>query len=463
MQRRQFLKHSVWGTLGMNLVRGSSVQAAEKDHTHNFLIILTDDQTYRAIGYTNPLVQTPNLDRLANEGMIFENAYVASPICVASRASLLTGVFPQQHGSVGLDADGFHKSVVETPHLQTLAQALSAKGYQTGFAGKSHLGPPHEYGFSEGDENHDPNDQESFVWATSFLRKCAVNRTPFLLWLAVRQPHIPLLPSDKWLELYQDSKIQVDPNFLESPPEGSLYNQGLPGERLYRDSEHTKNYQGLRAGPPRSREEILSFMKAYYATISHLDSQVGMLEKVLNETGLSENTILIFLSDNGYHLGNHGLGNKITMHEESVHVPMFINWHSLPHKGVRCQELVSSLDLFPTLLELAGIDQMDRIEGQSLVPLCANPGNPIRDYVFSECVGVGGTQGMGHRMIRSKQWKYILTDKCEEALFDEIEDPYELRNLASLSGCTETLKLMRSEMGKWMTRIGDSHPPPPST
>ncbi len=463
MQRRQFLKNSVWGTLGMNLVRGTNGQAAEKNQTPNFLIILTDDQTYRAIGYTNSLVKTPNLDRLAGEGIIFENAYVASPICVASRASLLTGVFPQQHTSVGLDSKGFHHTVIETHHFQTLAQALATHGYHTGFAGKSHLGPPREYGFSEGEENHDPNDQESFAWATSFLRKCAGKQTPFLLWLAVRQPHLPLLPGDEWLEIYQDSKIQVEPNFLVSPPEGSLYNQGLPGERFYRDSDHSKNYQGLRAGPPRSREEILSFMRAYYATISHLDSQIGMLDRVLNETGLAKNTLLVFLSDNGYHLGNHGLGNKITMHEESVRVPMFINWHNLPHKGVRCQELVSSLDLFPTLLDLAGIEKMDWIEGRSLVPLFTNPGDSIRDFVFSECVGVGGTMGMGHRMIRSRQWKYILTDSCEEALFDEIEDPYELRNLAFLPACTETLKLMRSELQKWMKQIGDSHLPPPST
>lgn len=281
------------------------------------------------------------------------------------------------------------------------------------------------------------------------------------MWLAARQPHIPLQPGAEWLDLYRDTRLQVDPNFLESPPAGSLYNQGLPGEHFFRDSEAIKNYKGIKAGPPRSREEILDFTMAYYATVSHLDSQIGGLVRELQANGLYDNTVLVFLSDNGYQLGNHGLGNKITMHEESVRVPMFIHWPGLPIKGIRCQELASSLDLYPTLLDLAGIQPEEGLEGRSLVPLFSAPTHPIRSYAASECVGVGGSLGMGHRMVRSKQWKYILTDVCEEALFNEVEDPYEMTNLAALPAHRQTLERMRAELRAWMKRTGDTHVPPP--
>lgn len=463
MKRRQFLTRILCSTAALNLTDTLFHRASANSIKPNFLVILTDDQTYRAIGYTNPAVQTPNLNQLAGEGVIFENTNVASPICVASRASLLTGVFPQQHGSIGLNASGFHQSVIEDHRFQTLAQVLAADGYHTGFAGKSHLGPPCEYGFTEGGELRDGDDCSSFEWAESFLRRQASGDKPFLMWLATHQPHIPLLPGEEWLAFYKDTAFEADPNFLESPPEGSLYNQGLPGEHFFRDSVHEGSLAGLRAGPPRSREIMLEFTKAYYATISHLDSQIGELIKVLKETGLYGKTVLLFLSDNGYHLGNHGLGNKITMHEESVRVPMFVHWPGLPVKGVRSQALTSSLDLFPTLLDLAGIQRMDWLEGQSLVPLFSNPELPVRDYVASECVGVGGSLGMGHRMIRSRQWKYVLTDVNEEALFDEIRDPFEMANLATLPTHRETLESMREAMRTWMKRIGDSHLPPPTT
>jgi arylsulfatase A-like enzyme len=463
IDRRQFLKRAVCGTAGLSLTGSTTHQFSGNNRRPNLLVILTDDQTYRAIGYTQSLVQTPNLNQLAGEGLIFENTYVASPICVASRSSLLTGVFPQQHGSVGLDAKGFHKSVVETQQFQTLAQVLSANGYHTAFTGKSHLGSPRDYGFTEGEELFEPDDRGTFDWAASYLGKRALDGEPFLLWLATRQPHIPLQPGAEWLDLYRDTPLQVDPNFLESPPAGSLFNQGLPGEHVFRDSENTKNHKGKKTGPPRSREEILDFTKAYYATISHLDTQIGDLVKDLKLSGLYDNTVLVFLSDNGYQLGNHGLGNKITMHEESVRVPMFIHWSGLPTKGIRCQELTSSLDLFPTLLDLAGIQPKEGLEGRSLVPLFSAPTQPIRSYAASECVGVGGSLGMGHRMVRSKQWKYILTDVCEEALFNEIEDPFEMTNLAAIPAHRQTLELMRNEMRAWMKRIGDTHVPPPAT
>ncbi|MFO7974957.1 MAG: sulfatase-like hydrolase/transferase [Candidatus Hydrogenedentota bacterium] len=455
--RRNFLRAAGIGALS---VIGRSVPGDQSERPRprpNFVVILTDDQTYRAIGYTNSSVQTPNLDALANSGIIFDYAYIATPICAASRASMLTGLFPQEHGSVGLDASEFRKRVVDEGSLPTLATLLRAAGYQTGFAGKSHLGDPKAYGFQEGREYKERGDEPTFDAAKRFL-ETRESGTPFLLWVATHQPHIPLLPEDEWLERYDDINIPIDPNFREKPPSGSLYNQGLPGQQYYRDSEATRNYEDIPAGPPRNREQIRDFTKAYYATITRLDDQVGQLVDCLKSTGQYENTVIVFLSDNGYFLGNHGLGNKITMHEESVRVPMFLHWTGLPVKGVRSESLVSSLDVMPTLLELAGEKAPGHISGTSLAPLFTDPERGLRGYVASECVGVGGKPGEGHRMVRTKRWKYVLTGILEEGLFDEKRDPFELHNLAGDPEYRESLVLMRQYMRDWMDKTGDTHP-----
>lgn len=424
----------------------------------NFLVIFTDDQTYRAIGYNNPDVKTPNLDKLAAEGLIFNKAYVASPICAASRASMMSGVFPQQHSVIALDKRGFEKyRDVGVRADQTLARRLQEAGYHCAFWGKSHLGNPTEYGFNEGAETGPYNDTNTFRLAEEFLERAATDPKPFFLWVAPRQPHVPLKPDKKWLDLYDESDFRLDANFREAPIKESINNQGIPGESYYRDSNHINNWQKLPAGPPRNEDTIRRFTKAYYATISHLDDQVGRLVGRLETLGLDTNTAIIFLSDNGYHLGNHGLGNKITMHEESVRVPMFIKWNGIGSKGMKSDALVSSLDVYPTLLELAGDEQPENLMGRSLVPLLKNPSAPFRKVVFSECTGVNGKAGDGHRMARGQGWKYVLTDVNEEYFFDETRDPFETKNLFGdqNSDANPILSGLRKSLADWMEEIGD--------
>lgn len=428
----------------------------------NFVVIFTDDQTYRAIGYNNPAIKTPHLDRLAGHGMIFNRAYVATPICVASRASILTGLFPQQHQSVGLDGHGFETNVVKKCKYRTIAHLLTEAGYVTGFCGKSHLGDPKRYGFTRGKRHHDIYDKESFSYAEEFVQARGADNKSFFLWVAPLQPHVPLLPAQKWLDLYEDTMFKVDGNWRASPPHESFFNQGLPGQHYYRDSNYTRNYKKLPAGPPRSEAVICDYMLAYYATISHLDHQVGRLGARLAVTGLDKKTVIVFLSDNGYHLGNHGLGNKITMHEESVRVPMFIVDPSAQGGARRSNALVSSLDVMPTVLDMAGVERPGHLMGKSLMPLLRDPKATIRDHVASECIGVGGKLGQGHRMMRGNRFKYILSDTNVEALFDERADPLELVNLAGKQEHSTTLARMRNKMRRWMQKVGDTHHPPPA-
>jgi arylsulfatase A-like enzyme len=460
MTRGEFLKTATLGGLTCALPSTLGAAPSGKPRRPNIVVILSDDHSYRTIGYNNPAVKTPRMDELARDGIIFEHAYVASPICAASRASLHTGLFPQQHGTIALDGEGFHRSVVEEKRYPTLAQLLAGAGYDTVFHGKSHLGPPRDYGFAVGEELTDPSDDTTFALAGQFLEERRGNEKPFLLWVAPRQPHIPLKPPQEWLDLYNPAEIPIDPNFLETPPSESIYNQGLPGEHYYRDSDAKGNYKNLPAGPPRSKDVVREFTRAYYAVVSRLDHQIGELVNRLKAAQLYDDTLVVYLSDNGYHLGNHGLGNKITMHEEAVCVPMFIHGPKLVKGGIRSESLVSSVDLMPTLLELAGVPRPGHLPGLSFRALLNNPRCSIHKYVASECVGVGGKPGQGHRMVRTRQWKYVLTDTNEEALFDEDADPYELKNIADLDANRTTRARLRGHMREWMSNIGDTHQPP---
>lgn len=430
----------------------------------NFVVIFSDDHTYRAMGYNNPAVKTPHMDRLAAEGIRLERAFSASPICIASRASIYTGTYPQRHGSVGLSSAAFTQNVVVEKRLVTLPAALAQAGYHTALYGKSHLGEPTTFGFSEGREIKDANDEETFAEADKFVQREAGLSRPFLLWLTPRNPHVPLSAPQRFKDLYRDTVITLDPNWRESPHMESFFNQAAAGQIVFRDGPlpiYPHAPAGQTSGPPRTAANMKEVIKAYYADVSCLDEQIGRLVEQLKAAGLYENTIVVYLSDNGYHLGNHGLGNKITMHEESVRVPMFIHSPLLPVKRARSDALVSSLDVYPTLLDFAGVASPPQLMGKSLRPILASPSATVRDYVVSECVGPPERRvGTGHRMVRTDRFKFILSSSDEQAFFDLRTDPFELRNLIGDPALTGEIDRHRGMLREWTALVGETRLPP---
>jgi arylsulfatase A-like enzyme len=177
----------------------------------------------------------------------------------------------------------------------------------------------------------------------------------------------------------------------------------------------------------------------------------------MKAAGLYENTILIFLSDNGYHLGNHGLGNKITMHEESVRVPMFVHSPLLPVKGAKSEALVSSLDVFPTILDYAGVTAPVQLMGKSLRSILNAPESAtVRECVFTECVGPPENRvGTGHRMVRTDHFKYMLSTDDEEAFFDLRTDSYEMKNLIADTSQSTEIERHRALLRGWSSSVGE--------
>jgi arylsulfatase A-like enzyme len=263
---------------------------------------------------------------------------------------------------------------------------------------------------------------------------------------------LPIIARQDLLALYKDTEIKLDPNFREAPLMQSFFNQGGPGEIRFRDSSKSA-YSG---GPPRPAAQMKEFIKGYYADITYLDAQVGRLIEQLKTNGLYENTYFLYLADNGYHLGNHGLGNKVTMHEESVRVPGFIHSPLLSTKRARSEALVSSLDIYPTLLDLAGTAAPPQLMGKSLRPILADPAATIRDHVVSECVAPPEQGlGTGHRMVRTDRYKYMLSDIDEEAFFDLQVDPYELANRVADATLRAELERHRRLLRDWSTAVGE--------
>ena len=457
MRQKQTMKNSLAVTCLPLFALSTSLFA---DKAPNFVVILSDDHAYRALGYRNPDVKTPNMDRLATEGFRFDRAFTASPICAASRASIYSGMFPQQHGSVGLSRPGFLKNVVEEKRFVTLPAVLEKAGYHTALYGKSHLGEPTTFGFTEGRELNDPNDEETFAEAEKFLARESKSDRPFLLWLTPRNPHLPLTAPQRFKDIYKNADITLDPNWRESPPVESFFNQAPVGEPIsFRDNKnmvYPNAPAGCTGGPPRNETQMKEVIKAYYGDISCLDEQIGHLIEQLKANGLYENTVIIYFADNGYFLGNHGLGNKITMHEESVRVPMFIHSPLLPVKHAKSDALVSSLDVYPTILDLAGVPAPSNLMGKSLRPILKNPAAVVRDHVITECVGIPENRlGVGHRMVRTDRYKYMLSDADEEAFFDLKNDPYELNNLIDSPELKGEIEKHRKMLRDWMTSVGE--------
>ncbi|NKB66269.1 MAG: sulfatase-like hydrolase/transferase [Candidatus Latescibacteria bacterium] len=427
----------------------------------NIVFILTDDQGVWAAGcYGNPEIRTPNLDRLAAQGVRFANFFVAIPVCSPSRATFLTGRMPSQHGvhdwirqgNTGTDEATYLKGEVAYTDI------LAAHGYTCGLSGKWHLGNSQlaQHGFDHwyvhqqggGSYNDAPMvrngeliTEPGYVThaitddALNFIDAHAGEANPFYLGVHYTAPHSP------WTGHPQEIVDSYDDCPFESCPQEPIHPWAV-GHPL------SENCLGNRA-----------MLKGYFAAVTAMDADVGRILDKLDETGIRRDTLVVFVSDNGFSCGHHGFWGKgnatypLNMYENSIKVPALISHPGRIAAGQVQEALVSAYDFMPTLLDYLGLPMPEsgNLPGVSFAPLLNGQPQALRDEVviYDEY----GTT----RMLRTTQWKYIhrYSDGPHE-LYDLVNYPDERHNLVDDPAQTQRLQELRAQLETWFQRY--THP-----
>jgi len=437
--RRDFLK--TIGVAGVAAIASRASMGAVKKRP-NILFMFADDQAQNCLGYAgNPIIQTPNLDRLAEDGVYFENAFVTTAICCSSRASILTGQYTRRHGITD-----FRKPLSEEAFANTYPALLRKAGYRTGYLGKFAVGWPDEgikhlslpadkfdywYGFPQMIDFEQKIDGQSH-YLTDVITEKAIEflqtnppDQPFCLTIAFKEPH----------ELHN----YFDPDFPD------LY-KGVnipPAKTMTRDAynkvpefiRNSLNITGDSADLLGNPQDYQKSLRTVYSLISRMDMAVGIIMSGLGALGLDDNTIVIWASDNGRFLGEHGLEGKWLMYEESIRIPLIIRdpRQDFSLRGRRVRQMALNIDLAPTMLGFAGVSIPKQMQGENLAGIVAGSNRILRQDWYYEHFYDHNGKIRPSEGVRTDEWKYIRYPKENppfEQLFHLLEDPYELDNLA---------------------------------
>jgi len=425
---------------------GEKARVGEDAPRPNIVLLVVDDLRYDTLGYAgNAVVKTPNVDRLARDGVSFSNTFCTTSICATSRATILTGQYARRHG-----IHEFRTPLSEAAFARTFPALLRAAGYRTGFVGKWGIGgalPRSEYDFFKGFSGQGRYFQKGRAQhltrvlesqSLEFLEGCDEGK-PFCLQISFKAAHCqdgdawPFQPDSKYEQLYSDGsapvpEIATDEIFRTLP-------------EFLRDSEARRRWHVRFKTPELYQKSV----KDYYRLITGVDEALGKLVAKLESKGLAGNTVIVFTSDNGFYLGERGLAGKWFMHEESIRLPLVIHDPRAPRsrRGVEVTEMALTVDLAPTLAALAGAPTPKSMQGRSLVPLLRGEDPEWRDGWFYEHLfrhkRIPRSEG-----VRTATWKYVnfldmpapRNDEGQplgtsyEQLYDLAGDPSELRNLA---------------------------------
>ncbi len=455
-------RRELLGTLGATAAASFACgPGSEPVRPPNILFLLTDDQRFDMFGAGgNPIIRTPNMDRLASEGVMFTNNYVTTSICAVSRASFFTGLYARCHG-----IHGFATPLSEEQHALSYPVRLREAGYRTGFIGKYGVGRAQHiedaasrYDYFEGW----PGQGQYLVpgrahmtehlgnQAIDFLEGSAVGQ-PWNLSVSFKAPHVqdrvdPYFINDPRLDdMYDGLRLQPFPHM-----DGSYYDS-LP--EFLKASTESRIRWDRRFGTPEKWEESV---KRYYALIHGVDIQIGRMLEKIGSMGQLDNTVVIFAGDNGFFLGERGWAGKWYMHEESIRTPMIVRDPRLPHRaGTRRSEMTLNIDVCPTILSAAGLDAPESMNGRNLMPLARGESVEWRQEWFYEHLfenpGVPKSEG-----VHTGDWKYFVFPEAQpphEEMYHLAVDPQETVNLAGSSDDSDTLAMLRSRRQAWTENL----------
>jgi len=417
----------------------------------NILVLISDDQRWDQVSYPGNQViaefETPNLDRLASGGIYFTNAFVTTPICAVSRACIMTGRYASSHGM-----NHFNTPLEKDVRNLTYPALLKEAGYRTGILGKWGMGMEGteeifdvcEAWYHQGPYFHNTdsgiihNSEWLATKASDFFKSHSGDK-PFCLTVCYKSPHHPYQPDYRDSSLFEEVEI---PERLSDTPEAY---SAMPAH-IMDSSLNRWCYFDER----KDEETRNNFEKDFLRCVISLDRSIGKIMSSLKEYKLDDNTVVVFLSDHGYLWGEHGLGGKWLLYEESIRIPMIISSPGIPDKdkGKLAPANVLNIDIAPTILELAGLEVPELIDGKSLAPLLSKPGNDIRNEFFMEHAGIIDVENPipDSYGVRSSDWKYIRYINAEpevEELYYLKNDPYEIQNLATQEKHLNTLAHLR--------------------
>ena len=453
MSRRTF-NAATLGCLGAVLNRSLPAQTASEGDSSppNIVFLLTDDQRWDALGCMgNALIHTPHLDAMAKDGVVFDNAYVTTSICAPSRATILSGQYVCRHG-----IDNFSKTFTQETFLDTYPALLRAAGYATGFVGKYGIGaemPEDEFDYWRGyaGQGHyeQQDEQGNPVHLTQVHENQALeflelygNRQPFCLSVSFKAPHCQdgdprqFIYDPRYADLYKEVEIPVPENLTDT------YHTRFP--EFFRNNNEARNRWEIRFSTPEQYQEMV---KSYYRLITGVDRVVGAIREKLAALNLAKDTIIVFTSDNGFFLGDHGLAGKWYGYEPSIRVPLVIYDPRLPQelRGVRRTQMALNLDMAPTLLSYAGVQPPSDMQGKNLLPVLLDDSHPLREDFFYEHTfehpGIPKSEGVVS--LRHKYLRYYEQEPVYEELFDLQQDPFETFNLAGKPEYSSRLEKMR--------------------
>jgi N-sulfoglucosamine sulfohydrolase len=436
-----------WLVLGLYLAVAlaavGAVRAQGERPRPNFIVFIADDMAWNDSGaYGHPRVRTPNLDRLARQGMRFDRACLTTSSCSPSRASIMTGRYPHATGAPEL-----HMPLPVEQRM--LTEPLREAGYFTGAAGKWHLGGPAKAKLDQVREGGGPGGSAGWL---PLLRERPKDR-PFFLWLASVDPHRPY-----------DAGALIPPHTTQD----AVVPPYLP-----------------------DTEAVRKDLALYYDEIARMDAAIGAVLAEVEAQGVARDTFVLFLSDNGRPFPR----CKTTLYDDGIRTPFIIRWPARVKAGSRCERVVSSVDIAPTVIELAGIKSQPSFQGRSFAPLLADPSKSTREHAFAE--HNWHDYRAYERAVRSDRFTYIRnwlpeltgnppadavrsptfqemrqlrdagklppeqrrifeTPRPAEELYDTRSDPHSLKNLAEDPGHKRALERMRRAMDEWRKETGDS-------
>ncbi|MCW2393773.1 MULTISPECIES: sulfatase [unclassified Sphingobium] len=450
----------------------------------NIVFVLVDDLRYDAMGFLKPGLNTPNIDRLAKEGVYFPNAVVTSSLCSPSRATILTGQSTRNHGVVDN-----HDSSEE--HLTFFPAYLQQAGYQTGFFGKWHMGADTDAprpGFNrwvsfKGQGTYFPTDllspariaagerqmlnvdgkpvqQKGYItdeltdYAMTWLEKDRDKSKPFFLYLSHKAVHSDPVPPDRYKNQYADLKIDLPASMADTPEN----NAGKPmWVRNQRNSWHGADF------PYHTDRSMVEQVRDYYRTLSPVDESLGRIMAYLKKNGLDKNTMVVFYSDNGFLIGEHGLIDKRNAYEPSVRVPMIVWAPGTLPKGATNPAVVRNLDLAPTFLDVAHLGKPAQMEGKSFLPLAEGKVDEktwaAGDFVYEYYWEWSFPQTPTTFAIQRDRVKYIQYHGVWdlEELYDLKSDPDEQHNLINDPAWLETKITLRKALFEQLANNQGQH------